>query len=222
MAKTFVLALALMLSAASAFTTVFNGGKVASRASRIQTSLRMGLTPPVGSQGGMDELGILSPIGFWDPLGFATTPEKLRRYREVELKHGRVAMAAILGYLVQENFRFPGLISFSEEKSFADIPNGLGALNEVPGFGWFQIVLLAGVLEAGPFKQDPDALPGDFGVKYFGKKLPDGDEKADKLNKELSNGRLAMMGILGALVEDKITGSFIPTGLPGIDFTPGA
>ena len=93
---------------------------------------------------------------------------------------------------------------------------------QVPGFGWVQIVLLAGILEAGPFKQDPDALPGDFGLKYFGKKLPDGDEKADKLNKELSNGRLAMMGILGALVEDKITGSFLPVGIPGVDFTPGA
>jgi len=222
MAKTFALALALMLGAASAFTTAFNGAKVATRASRATSSLQMGLQPPVGTQGGMDELGILSPIGFWDPLGFATTPEKFRRYREVELKHGRIAMAAVLGYLVQENFRFPGLISFSEDKSFSDIPNGLAAISAVPGFGWFQIVLLAGILEAGPFKQETDALPGDFGLKYFGKKLPDGDEKADKLNKELSNGRLAMLGILGALVEDKITGSFLPVGIPGIDFVPGA
>ena len=28
---------------------------------------------------GMDELGVLSPVGFWDPFGYATSPEKFRR-----------------------------------------------------------------------------------------------------------------------------------------------
>ena len=38
--------------------------------------------------------GILEPTGFWDPLGFCSaddiTEGKIRFYREVELKHGRV------------------------------------------------------------------------------------------------------------------------------------
>ncbi len=38
----------------------------------------------------MDELGVLSPVGFWDPFGYATSPEQFRRYREVEIKHGRL------------------------------------------------------------------------------------------------------------------------------------
>merc|ERR1719281_756709 len=38
--------------------------------------------------------GITAPLGFFDPLGFSTTLTggKLLFYREVELKHGRVAM----------------------------------------------------------------------------------------------------------------------------------
>lgn len=178
----------------------------------------------VGKQAGMsnpEDLGITSPIGYWDPWGFNTGPEKFYRYRQVELKHGRIAQAAMLGLLVQENFRFPGAIDLAGTK-FEDIPNGLAAIQAVPGFGWVQIVFLVGVLEAGPFRQTDDKPIGDFGLKYFGVKYEDGDIKADKLNKELNNGRLAMLGFLGAIVEDKITGSFLPVGIPGVDFTPGA
>ena len=48
--------------------------------------------------------GVTAPFGFFDPLGFATTitEGKLLFYREVEIKHGRVAMLASLGFLVRE------------------------------------------------------------------------------------------------------------------------
>ena len=42
----------------------------------------------------IDELaGALDPVGFFDPLGFAAKADDntLRRYREAELTHGRVA-----------------------------------------------------------------------------------------------------------------------------------
>ena len=38
----------------------------------------------------------------FDPLGFADSKEKLRIYREAELKHGRLAMLAALGWPVSE------------------------------------------------------------------------------------------------------------------------
>ena len=40
------------------------------------------------------------PLGFFDPLGFCSgtaTEGKIRFYREVELKHARVAMLAAIG-----------------------------------------------------------------------------------------------------------------------------
>merc|ERR1712159_809783 len=50
--------------------------------------------------------GISAPMGYFDPLGFSTTVDagKLLFYREVELKHGRIAMLATLGILVGEQY----------------------------------------------------------------------------------------------------------------------
>ena len=55
-----------------------------------------------GSSAFENELGVQPPVGFWDPLGFTKTDDALsfRRRRYVELKHGRVAMFACLGYIV--------------------------------------------------------------------------------------------------------------------------
>ncbi len=43
------------------------------------------------------------PLGNWDPFGFQCVDKKmLMKYRESELKHGRLAMLACLGFIVQE------------------------------------------------------------------------------------------------------------------------
>ena len=43
--------------------------------------------------------GALPPVGFFDPLGFAEKADEptLKRYREAEVTHGRVAMLAVVG-----------------------------------------------------------------------------------------------------------------------------
>lgn len=46
----------------------------------------------------IDEIpGALEPVGLFDPLGFAAKADEptLKRYREAELTHGRVAMLAV-------------------------------------------------------------------------------------------------------------------------------
>merc|ERR1719478_1290949 len=62
--------------------------------------------PPLEVMKGMP--GISGPLGFFDPLNYAgaegVTEGKIRFYREAELKHGRVAMLASLGFLVGEQF----------------------------------------------------------------------------------------------------------------------
>lgn len=47
--------------------------------------------------------GITAPAGKFDPLGYAQvgSQETLNWFRAAELKHGRVAMLATTGYLVQ-------------------------------------------------------------------------------------------------------------------------
>merc|ERR1719393_821403 len=50
--------------------------------------------------------GVADPLGFFDPLGYCNEASegKIRFYREVELKHCRVAMLAALGYPIAEQF----------------------------------------------------------------------------------------------------------------------
>jgi len=160
------------------------------------------------------ELGVQAPVGFWDPAGLSKDGdvETFTRRRVTEIKHGRVAMWAMLGYIVPEYFKWPGYCSPSAGLKFDDIPNGLAALSKVPGAGWTQIFLFCGLIEKGVFVYDPSRAPGDYenggvlGVPN-GSTLPPGEAKTRKLNAEIANGRLAMMAIIGMFYQDGLTGS---------------
>ena len=54
----------------------------------------------------LDLPGALAPMGQWDPAGFTSqaSDNDIRRYREAETQHGRVAMLAVLGFLVAESW----------------------------------------------------------------------------------------------------------------------
>merc|ERR1719159_2201299 len=56
-------------------------------------------------------------VGFWDPLDIvndATAPETIGWFRHAEIKHGRVAMAGFVGYLVHSaGIHFPWNIQTS-------------------------------------------------------------------------------------------------------------
>merc|ERR1712172_483350 len=150
------------------------------------------------------ELGVREPVGFWDPLGFTADGDvaSFKRRRSVELKHGRICMLATMGYITPElTGKLPGELSPSAGLKFADIPNGLGALSKVPGFGWMQMLLFVVTIEKSFLQPDPARAPGDFanagvlGVPN-GKVRSSGEGRTRKLNAELANGRLAMMAIL--------------------------
>jgi len=51
--------------------------------------------------------------------------------------------------------------------------------------------------------------PGDFGLGYFGVTVRDEATKRRKLNIEIQNGRLAMLGILGAMAGEQINGRIL-------------
>merc|ERR1719174_3324330 len=73
------------------------------------------------------DIGVTPPLGFFDPLGFTSRgPDAYRRYQEIEIKHGRISMAACLGVFVTEaGLKFPGTPSPSSGLDYADIPGTL-------------------------------------------------------------------------------------------------
>ena len=161
------------------------------------------------------ELGAQAPLGFWDPLGLVADGDqaKFDRLRYVEIKHGRISMLAVVGYLVAENgIRLPGNIDYSGT-TFASIPNGFGALDAISGAGIAQIVAFIGFLELAVMK---DITGGEFVGDFrndaidFGWDTFDEETQLSKRAIELNQGRAAQMGILALMVHEKLGVSLIP------------
>uniref|UniRef100_A0A7R9VNT5 Plastid light harvesting protein n=2 Tax=Pseudictyota dubia TaxID=2749911 RepID=A0A7R9VNT5_9STRA len=152
------------------------------------------------------ELGVTEPLGVFDPLGWLETePEAFERRRAVERKHGRVAMAAVLGTIVHQNhWTFDGYLSKSADLKFSDVPVGVDGIRAIPTAGLAQILAFFALVELA--WMPASKYDGDYGVGYFGTDIKDPEEKARKLNVELNNGRAAMMGILGIMVHDVLDG----------------
>lgn len=154
-----------------------------------------------------NEIGAQAPLGFFDPLGICKdgNKENFDRLRYVELKHGRVAMLGVVGYLVTyAGVRFPGA---------EDIPAGWAALPALPKELWVQLFFTWGVMEA--FNRDASDIhssapasefPGDFrnGFIDFGWDKQSDAWKTNKRAIELNQGRAAQMGLLGLMVHDSM------------------
>jgi Chlorophyll A-B binding protein len=120
--------------------------------------------------------GALAPVGLFDPLGFAAKADEktLRRYREAELTHGRVAMLATVGFLVGEavegsSFLFDSQITGPGITHLAQVPTlfwallaiGIGAAeNKRAEIGWVD-PSKAPVAQPGLLRDD--YTPGDIG-----------------------------------------------------------
>ena len=118
-------------------------------ASAFMAAPRAAAAPKTVVKAFESELGAQPPLGCWDPLGILENADQDRfdRLREVEIKHGRVSMLAVLGHITTSSgVRLGGNIDFDGDK-FADIPTGLAALGAVPPFGLVQIFFFVGFLE---------------------------------------------------------------------------
>eukprot|EP00979_Chaetoceros_neogracilis_P004942 scaffold845_cov274-Chaetoceros_neogracile.AAC.35 len=164
-------------------------------------------------------IGVTEPLGLYDPLGwldadkdpaskFATFHANFERRRAVERKHGRIAMVAVVGMLFHNaDIEFPGYLSKELGIRFSDVPNGMNGLFSLPLAGLTQIGFAIGVMELAIWPASD--YSGDYGTGYgrpFVPNVLEGDELKYKLDLEINQGRAAMMGIMGAMVGEAITG----------------
>ena len=164
-------------------------------------------------------VGVQAPAGFLDPLGFVEKdgPEAFIRRRAVERKHGRVSMAAMTGILVHNaDIEFPGYLSKSADLKFSDVPNGFKGIFAVPPAGLLQILLFFGLVELAWWPANN--YSGDYGCGFFGETY-EGEEKVKKLNAEMANGRLAMLGVAGAMFAEGQTGQTFAEQLDALNFS---
>ena len=156
-----------------------------------------------------DELGAQPPLGFFDPLGLVADgdQEKFDRLRYVEIKHGRICMLGVVGYLVNKaGIYLPGDISTDGTK-FSDLGSGWAASFATPVAGALQVLAFVGFLELAVMKDITGGeFPGDFrnDALDFGWDSFDEETKLAKRAIELNQGRAAQMGLLGLMVHDQL------------------
>jgi len=160
----------------------------------------------------------------WDPLGLSELggDETIAWFRHAEVKHGRVAMAAFVGWtaVAGAGLRFPGELSHGLEFSSLSA-RGLEAWDAVPGWGKSQMLLFAGLIEfhdelfysrRGNTHYMRGGIPGKNMVPGlydpFGFSVRKSEEElARGRDVEIKNGRLAMIGIAGVYFANVIEGS---------------
>merc|ERR1719326_2498629 len=191
----------------------------------------------------MDKAGLetqaksLNPvIGYWDPLNLSggefwgdSNAATIGFLREAEIKHGRVAMAAFVGYIVHANdIRFPWAPFNSVETGLS--PQALW--DATPEIAKWQIFLTIAFFEFWrensyilsqegeahymrggkpgyfpTFAQLPHPVPFNLFDPFGFSKNASPEKKAKGLLAEVNNGRLAMIGLFGFLSESQTPGS---------------
>lgn len=135
---------------------------------------------------------------------------KLAWYRTAEIKHGRVAMAAFLGWIAAAN----GAALWLKDDMVVGDP--LATWAAIPDLVKGQILLLAGAVEFVTETQSPHYTKGGkigqasvpFGWAPLGMAWGSDDQRNKAaLEAELKNGRLAMIGIAGFYLSSTIPGS---------------
>jgi Chlorophyll A-B binding protein len=166
--------------------------------------------------------GALAPTGVFDPFGFGAKadPNTLKRYREAELTHGRVAMLATVGFLVGEKVEGSSFLFDASIKGPA-----ISHLAQVPAPFWTVLVFAIAKLELDrartgwvspsdvPVDQPgllrEDYIPGNLGFDPFKLKPADAAGFVEMQNKELQNGRLAMLAAVGFMAQELADGKGI-------------
>jgi len=178
-------------------------------------------------------------IGFYDPLNLAEADfwgegneATIGFLRHAEIKHGRIAMFAFVGYIAHANgFKFPWAMQMdgSPFPSETNPPALWDAISDDAKWQIFSVIAFLefwSELSTGDnkhymrggrpgdypdFTSGPEGIPHPVPFNLFDPFKLSSNASAEKkeagLVKEINNGRLAMIGILGFLAEQTTPGS---------------
>ncbi len=149
--------------------------------------------------------GMVGYKGF-DPLGFSNTIDPLF-LREAELKHGRTAMLATLGFVATDlGVKLPGEIHALSSVAAHDAAVSWGAMTQI----LVTIVVLefVSVIAVYQMLNGSGRKPGDYGFDPLN--FSKGKEDKTMELKEIENGRLAMVAFAGIVTQAVVTGKGFP------------
>jgi len=148
--------------------------------------------------------GMVGDKGF-DPLGLSDWVP-VEWLRESELKHGRVCMLAVVGFVATDlGFRLPGEMHNVASINAHDMAVDMGAMTQI-GI-WIAVAECIGYLAILEMLDGSGRQPGDFG---FDPLQIGGANDPEMQLKELENGRLAMLAFSGIVTQAVLTGKGFP------------
>lgn len=144
----------------------------------------------------------------FDPVGFSNWID-VRWLREAELKHGRIAMLATLGFIFSGFVQLPGDVHAVSAVAAHDVAVKSGAMYQI--LLWTSLFEIVSTKAVSEMLEGSGRAPGDFGFDPL--KFSEGKSdkvKADFALKELKNGRLAMLAFSGLVTQAVLTGKDFP------------
>lgn len=132
--------------------------------------------------------------------------------REAELKHSRLAMLAVVGWPLAELWDKP----IAESAGLPTLLTSTGAspsvlnggLQKIDPVYWIAVALLAGIVELANAdvkeEKGSEYILGDCGFDPLGFFPKDAAGQKEMQTKEIKHGRIAMMGLLGFVVQEAL------------------
>eukprot|EP00531_Pseudo-nitzschia_arenysensis_P011113 CAMPEP_0116130584 /NCGR_PEP_ID=MMETSP0329-20121206/8559_1 /TAXON_ID=697910 /ORGANISM="Pseudo-nitzschia arenysensis, Strain B593" /LENGTH=223 /DNA_ID=CAMNT_0003624975 /DNA_START=142 /DNA_END=813 /DNA_ORIENTATION=- len=128
--------------------------------------------------------------------------------REAELKHGRICMLAVTGFIAVDcGLRiyplpeaYEGLTSLTAHDALVE----QGAMSQI--FLWCGLAEIIGTVAVIQMLQGSGRAPGDYGFDPAGFLIGKSDEEVEELKvKEITHARLAMMAFSGVVTQAVLT-----------------